>query len=175
LHIQPWHDHTVYYPDNLLEHHEFLGTPPFDPRKEFIESLLDYLGSSGSIVVWNQAFEMTRLKELARDFPEYADRIDPLFDRFVDLMVPFRKRHLYLPEMNGSYSLKAVLPALVPELSYSDLEIQEGGTASLKYGSLYFDEDPESVSRKRENLLRYCEMDTWGIVEILRVLNSNMH
>jgi hypothetical protein len=170
LHIQPWHDHTVYYPDNLLEHHEFLGTPPFDPRKEFIESLLGNLGSSGSIVVWNQAFEMTRLKELARDFPEYAERIEPLFPRFVDLMVPFRRKHLYLPEMNGSYSLKAVLPSLVPDLSYNDLEIQEGGNASLTYNSLYTDPDPDSIIWKRSALLDYCRMDTVSMVRILEKL-----
>ena len=110
-----------------LQHYEFLGTPPEDPRPEFIESLLARIGESGSIIVWNQAFEKTRMKEIARDFPEYATRIALLFDRFADLMVPFRRKHLYMPEMNDSYSLKAVLPALIPDLSYSDLNIQEGG------------------------------------------------
>ena len=82
-------------------------------------------------------------------------------------MVPFRRRHLYTPEMNGSYSLKAVLPALVPELSYDDLEIQEGGTASLTYESLYVDDDPESVEMKRDNLLTYCKLDTLSMIKIL--------
>ncbi|MCX6250818.1 MAG: DUF2779 domain-containing protein [Bacteroidetes bacterium] len=150
-----------------LLHYFFLGTPPTDPRPSFIESLLGHLGSSGSIIVWNQGFEMNRLRELARDFPDYAPRIEPLFDRIVDLMVPFRQKHLYTPEMNGSYSLKAVLPALVPDLSYSGLEIQEGGTASMTYESLYYDTDPKSVARKRENLLKYCELDTLSMVRIL--------
>jgi hypothetical protein len=156
--------------NGFIEHYEFLGTPPDDPRPAFIEELLARLGNSGSIIVWNQGFEMNRLREIARDFPDYAHRIEPLFERFADIMVPFRRRHLYKPEMNGSYSLKAVLPALAPDLSYSDLEIQEGGTASETYESLYFDSDSESVSRKSKNLLKYCEMDTVSMVRILEKL-----
>jgi hypothetical protein len=151
-------------------HFYFLGTPPADPRPAFIEELLARLGNEGSIIVWNQGFEMNRLREIARDFPEYAARIEPLFDRFADLMVPFRRRHLYTPEMNGSYSLKAVLPALVPELSYDDLEIQEGGTASMTYESLYYDSDKDSVAKKRDNLLIYCKLDTCSMIEILKFL-----
>lgn len=153
-----------------VEHYEFLGTPPVDPRPEFIESLLGALGEIGSIIVWNQAFENTRLREIARDFPEYAARIDSLFERVSDLMVPFRRKHLCTPEMNGSYSLKAVLPALVTDLSYEELEIQEGGTASIIYESLYHDGDPGSVQQKRENLLAYCKMDTLSLVRILELL-----
>jgi len=153
-----------------LSHYEFLGAPPADPRPEFIESLLARLGTSGSIIVWNQAFENTRLREIARDFPEYAARIDCLFARVADLMVPFRRKHLCTPEMNGSYSLKAVMPALIPDLSYAGLEIQEGGTASMTYESLYRDEDPESQQVKRENLLEYCKMDTLSMVRILELL-----
>jgi hypothetical protein len=77
-----------------------------------------------------------------------------------------------MPEMKGSYSLKAVLPALIPDLSYSDLNIHEGGTASLTYESLYYDTDIQSISEKRANLLKYCEMDTLGMVRILQLLDS---
>jgi hypothetical protein len=165
LHIQPTH-HVTTSP----VHQFFLGTPPADPRPDFIRSLLDNLGTKGSIIVWNQAFENTRLREIARDFPEYASRIEPLFDRVADLMVPFRRKQLYTPEMNGSYSLKAVLPALISDVSYSELEIQEGGTASLTYESLYSDNDPDSVAKKRGDLLKYCELDTLSMVRILKLL-----
>ncbi|MCX6250560.1 MAG: DUF2779 domain-containing protein [Bacteroidetes bacterium] len=150
-----------------LLHHAFLGVPPSDPRPEFIKSLLEHLGDHGSIIVWNKTFEMCRLKEIARDFPEYSDQIDQVLKRVVDLMVPFRRRHLYTPDMNGSYSLKSVLPALVPDLSYSSLEIQEGGSASLTYESLYYDTDQESIAKKRMDLLKYCELDTLSMVKIL--------
>jgi Asp-tRNA(Asn)/Glu-tRNA(Gln) amidotransferase B subunit len=132
--------------------------------------LLAVLGEYGSIIVWNQAFENTRLREIALDFPEYAARIDSLFQRVADLMVPFRRKHFYTPDMNGSYSLKAVLPALIPDLSYASLEIQEGVTASMTYESLYYDEDPGSLQVKRENLLEYCKMDTLSMVRIQEML-----
>jgi len=154
-----------------LEHYEFLGTPPVDPRYAFIEELLARLGDSGSIIVWNQGFEMNRLREIARDFPDYALCIEPVLDRFADLMVPFRRKHLYLPEMNGSYSLKAVLPALVPELSYSELGIQEGGAASMAYEQLYHEEELETTSKIRRDLLEYCKMDTLAMVKILEEFN----
>ena len=162
--------HVQQTKDGPVEHYEFLGTPPADPRPEFIQSLLARIGEIGSIIVWNQAFENTRLREIARDFPEYAAGIDCLLARVADLMVPFRRKHLYTPDMNDSYSLKAVLPALVTDLSYSDLEIQEGGTASIIYESLYQENDPEQVRLNRENLLAYCKMDTLSLVRILGML-----
>ena len=162
--------HVQQTKDGPVEHYEFLGTPPADPRPEFIQSLLARIGEIGSIIVWNQAFENTRLREIARDFPEYAAGIDCLLARVADLMVPFRRKHLYTPAMNDSYSLKAVLPALVTDLSYSDLEIQEGGTASIIYESLYQENDPEQVRLNRENLLAYCKMDTLSLVRILGML-----
>lgn len=170
LHIQKTPTSSSHQQISTLTHHEFLGTPPVDPRPAFIESLLAALGENGSIIVWNQAFENTRLREIARDFPEYAARIDSLFERVSDLMVPFRRKHFYTPDMNDSYSLKAVLPALVTDLSYDDLEIQEGGTASIIYESLYYDDNPGSVRQKRENLLAYCKMDTLSLVRILELL-----
>jgi predicted RecB family nuclease len=157
-----------------LQHFEYLGIPPADPRFAFIEELLTRLGNEGSILVWNQAFEKNRLKEIVRDFPQYREQIEEILERIVDLMVPFRRKHLSTPEMNGSYSLKAVLPALVPDLSYDDLEIQDGGTASETYLSLYYDGDSYSVAEKRENLLRYCALDTLSMVRILEKLKIQL-
>jgi len=150
-----------------IRHFEYLGTPPEDPRPEFISGLIDALGNQGSIVVYNKTFEDCRLKELARDFPEFGLKIENIRERLIDLMVPFRSKHLYHPAMKGSYSIKKVLPALVPELSYNELAIHEGGTASLTYISLYEDEDPESINNKRENLLKYCQLDTLAMVKLI--------
>ncbi len=154
-----------------VSHYEYLGVPPADPRPEFISGLIDSLGEKGSIIVYNQTFEECRLKEIARDFPKYALRIEAIRNRLVDLMVPFRSKQLYHPAMKGSYSIKNVLPALVPELSYNDLEIHEGGTASLTYMSLYEDTEPTSVSTKRENLLKYCQLDTLAMVKLIEKLS----
>jgi hypothetical protein len=83
LHIQKTHQFT-----NSPVHKFFLGTPPADPRPGFIESLFSHLGSSGSIIVWNKTFEMSRLREIARDFPEYGAKIEELLERVVDLQNP---------------------------------------------------------------------------------------
>lgn len=155
------------YEGGPVNHFEYLGVPPDDPRPGFISGLLGCLRDKGSIVVYNQTFEECRLKEIARDFPEFAVTIDRVRERLVDLMVPFRSKHLYHPAMKGSYSIKFVLPALVPELSYNDLEIHEGGTASLTYMSLYEDNDTESINSKRVNLLQYCQLDTLAMVKLI--------
>jgi hypothetical protein len=165
-----WSLHLKKTRKSLVEHFEFLGTPPVDPRTAFIQSLLYHVGDKGSVIVWNKTFENTRLKEISRDFPEYSDRIESILERVVDLMVPFRRKHLYTPEMNGSYSLKAVLPALVPDLSYDDQEIQEGGTASMVYESLYSEKDPMIIVKKREDLKKYCALDTLSMIRILEEL-----
>lgn len=159
--------HKQERPESSVLHYEFLANPPEDPRPAFIKSLLESIEDEGSIIVYNKAFEQTRIRELARDFPEFAERLSGVNKRMVDLMEPFRNQQFYMPDMRGSHSIKKVLPALVPDLSYSDLEIQAGDTASLIYLSLYADTDQASIIRKRDNLLKYCEMDTWGMVRVL--------
>jgi hypothetical protein len=152
------------------EHYHYLGNPPDDPRPALIESLINLLGTRGSILVWYQPFEMRILRELARDLPQYASQIEAILSRIVDLIVPFRRKHLYVPGMNGSASLKSVFPSLVDDLSYDDLNIQEGGTASQTYLSIYTDPDPASIAQKKNDLLEYCWLDTMSMVRILKLL-----
>lgn len=159
--------HILRHPGGPLDRYDFLGTPPEDPRQAFVTSLLTHVDTKGSIVVYNKPFEENRLREIARDLPAYAPMIEGICGRLVDLMVPFRNRHLYHPAMKGSYSIKNVLPALVPELSYDDLEIREGGMASLIYMSLYDDRDPGSIEAKKQNLSDYCALDTLALVKLL--------
>lgn len=163
--------HKQAMPNGKVEHSEFLGDGITDPREAMLRSLLNELGDRGSIIVWNKTFEMTRLRELARDFPRYADEIAGVLDRIVDLMMPFRRRWYYLPAFNESASLKSVLPVLIPELSYQDLEIQEGGLASLIYSQLKLHE-PEVQDQHRQHLLDYCRRDTLAMVEIYRYLRN---
>lgn len=159
------------------EHHAFLaeanGT---DPRPEFINQLLGAIGPAGSIVVYNQTFELSRLNELARDFPEYAERLLALLPRMVDLYVPFRDQFVYHPEMKGSASIKAVLPALVPHLSYANMTIGAGGDAMTVFANMlagaYTQPETEAL---RQALLEYCELDTRGMVEVCRFLLHLMY
>ena len=153
--------------DGELRHFEFLAEPGEDPRIKFIEGLLNDTKGEGDIVTYNKSFEITRLKEIARDFPRYADEIEKLVLRIKDLMIPFQRKYYYAPEMKGSYSIKAVLPALVPELSYDQLEINEGGLASIAFESLQNETDMMIIAETREQLLEYCKLDTLAMVKIL--------
>jgi hypothetical protein len=159
--------------DAELEHFEFLAEASRDPRLPFIKKLLNDTKAEGIILVYNKAFEITRLNEIARDFPEFNKEIDERINRIVDLMIPFQKKYYYTPEMKGSYSIKYVLPALVPEMNYNNLEIKEGGKASIAFESLYYETDLFKTAEIRTNLLEYCKMDTLAMVEILNKLIKN--
>lgn len=137
----------------------------------FLENLLRDLDTKGSILVYNQTFENTRLKELASEYMQYEEQIEAVKNRIVDLMPIFRK-HYRLPEMQGSYSIKYVLPALVPELSYDDLEIGNGGDASSAFYNLKYLTDEQKIEKVRSNLLKYCGLDTLAMVSILNVLRK---
>jgi hypothetical protein len=163
--------HIKHSPEADLHHEYFLGNGITDPREDLIKTLLGHIGNDGSIVVWNKTFEDSRLKELGRDFPQYLEAIESIRTRLVDLMVPFRKKQYYHPEFQGSYSIKKVLPVLVPELSYGNLEVQDGGSASLIYSQLK-DQDTETQTKHREGLLAYCEMDTLAMVKILEKMRK---
>lgn len=155
-----------------LIHYEFLAEATGDPRIPFIENLLRDLDEQGDILVYNKSFEIKRLNEIAEAFPQYKEKIQKVIFRIKDLITPFQKKFYYTNDMKGSYSIKYVLPALVPELNYSDLEINEGGLASLTFESLYGEKDLEIISNKRKNLLEYCKLDTFAMVKILEKLES---
>ncbi|MCF8414583.1 MAG: DUF2779 domain-containing protein [Melioribacteraceae bacterium] len=164
--------HFQHEPDSEIQHFEILAEADLniDPRIGFIEGLIKDLGTEGDIVVYNKAFEMTRLKEIARDFWEYSDSVNSINERIVDLMIPFQRKWYYTPEMKGSYSIKAVLPALVPEMNYDDLEIAEGMMASLQFESLMYEKEADIIYKTRNDLLKYCEMDTLAMVKIYESL-----
>jgi hypothetical protein len=153
------------------EHYAYLAEGTHSSSLEFLESLLNVLGEAGTILVYNKSFEATRLKELMREHPQHAEAVENVLERMLDLMQPFRKNYR-LPEMEDSYSIKYVLPALVPELSYNDLTIGNGGDASTAFYQLKNTIDPDDVERTRQALLEYCKMDTWAMVKLLGVLRG---
>jgi predicted RecB family nuclease len=164
--------HDLSRPGDTPVHHEFLAQPGTDPRLQLIPRLLQDLGTKGNIIVYNQAFETTRLKELARDFPQYEKPINTLLPRIKDLMEPFRQKLYYVPEMKGSYSIKQVLPALVPGFGYAGLEISDGGMASSAFLKMMSESDQQVIEKIRESLLDYCRLDSLAMVEILKVLEG---
>ena len=155
--------------DGELEHREFLAAGDGDPRGEFLEALLDSVEDSGSIVVYSP-YEATTLRKLATEFPGLADRIQPVIDRLWDLYRVVVD-HYYHPDFHGSFSLKTVLPVMVPDLGYDDLEISDGATASARFAEIEASgvrgSEREKVSAA---LLDYCGRDTLATVKILERL-----
>jgi len=159
-------------PTSEIEHREYLADPNEDPRIGFVEQLIQDCGNSGDILVYNIGFERGKLNDLIDVFPEYSDDLRWIVNRLKDLMIPFQQKWYYTPEMRGSYSIKSVLPALIPDLSYNDLDIKEGGTASNTFLSMVNGTFEGNVEKTRKQLLEYCKMDTQAMVKILDVLNQ---
>jgi hypothetical protein len=165
--------YSLHYLENEtseLIHLEFLADAGPDPRPFFADRLIEDLGEPGDILVYNKAFEKRILQEIIRDFPGYRNALERIISRMKDLMDPFKKKLIYLPEMKGSYSIKNVLPAMVPGYGYDDLEIADGGSASLAFLGLLNQPDPEQANLVRQQLLKYCEMDTMAMVKILEAM-----
>lgn len=155
-----------------LENKGYLHWHQTDPREEFIVNLLRECGSSGPIIVYNQSFEAGCVSALAEAFPQYAPALLALNARMVDLLVPFKQRWLYHPKQNGSASIKAVLPAFT-EKGYEELGIADGMAASNKYFSFMQGNLSENEkSRLYSDLIAYCELDTYAMVELMRIVRS---
>ena len=127
------------------------------------------------VMAYNMGFEKGQIKELADSFPDLSDHLMNIRDNIVDLMIPFQKGHYYNREMQGSYSIKYVLPALFPddpELDYHNLEgVHNGGEAMSIYPQIQFME-PEEAEEAKRNLLKYCELDTFAMVKIWQKLQE---
>jgi len=164
--------HVITKPGAMVEHYAYLAASGDDPRPAFLSELKKSIGPKGSILVYYAAFEKSRLKELAGAFPEYQEWVDSINERIIDLNVPFRDFSYYHPKQLGSASLKQVLPVLT-HLSYKDLEIGEGTTASLKFMEAAFGNVSDEERQKiRTDLLDYCGRDTVGMIEILKKLQE---
>jgi hypothetical protein len=143
-----------------------------DATKDLLKSLKSQIGPVGNVVVWHQSFKKSRNMELMKLHPEYREFLEDLNERVVDLMKIFEKDYLH-PEFLGSASIKQVLPVVVPELSYKDLEVQNGTMAMEVWGKTIFNEiAPEEKEKLRKDLLKYCELDTLAMVEILKKLEG---
>ena len=153
-------------------HNEYLVEPNNDPRRKLAEKLLVEIPEDACILTYNQVFEKGVLKNLAAAFPDLADGINVRIENIRDLMIPFRKRDVYRWQMQGSYSIKAVLPALVPELSYEGLDVSDGLMAMRVYHEMCKTDDLDKVVELRQGLLEYCQLDTLAMVKILNELNE---
>ena len=148
--------------------------PDADPRPTLAEALVTACAGARRIVAYYASFERECVRQLAEAVPRLAKELERIERRLVDLL-PLVRNYVYHPDFGGSFSIKRTLPALVPGLSYADLKIREGETATLELMRLLFsgDELPRGERAElREALLRYCERDTWAMVRMLERLRG---
>jgi hypothetical protein len=160
-------------PDGELIHKEYLHTENSNPALAVIEHMQKDFEGKGTILVWHDAFEKGRNKELAEMFPKYEPFLLGLNDRIKDLKIPFSEGWFIDKDFFGSASVKDVSPVLVCKPSYSDLEIHEGGTAQRVWMETILEgKNKENKDKIIENLLKYCGLDTLIMVKILEVINK---
>jgi hypothetical protein len=167
-----WSDHVL-LPDGSLEHREYLHVDRTDPRHAVAASLVDTLGDEGPIVVYS-GFEERIIRSLADDLSEWRDALLAVVEsRMVDLLELIRS-HYYHPGFRGSFSIKEVLPALIEDLGYGDLEIRHGGQAATTFVRMV---DPDTTDAQRIELQRalraYCHRDTEGMVRLFHKLRED--
>ena len=159
-----WSNHIL-LENGRIQHEEYLCIEDKDPQREFADTLLDTLGRAGTIFIYT-TYEKRIIHHLADQFPDLRNQLFDLINRFKDLHALIRK-HYYHPEFYGSFSLKAVLPVLVPSMNYGDLAIQEGSIASLEYLKMLDPATPsDEKSKIKHDLLTYCGYDTLAMVKI---------
>ncbi|MGD7651618.1 MAG: DUF2779 domain-containing protein [Verrucomicrobiales bacterium] len=159
LHIVP--------PGGEMTHREFLDLSGDDPAEAFARSLIDSCGTEGPVFVYNAAFENRIMRELAARFPTHADDLRAIIHRVVDLL-PVARNHYYHPAQHGSWSIKALLPTICPDLAYGALQgVQHGEAAQQAFIEALAPQT--TAGRKAEikqQLLAYCKLDTLAMVKL---------
>lgn len=169
--------HYIEQEGGPLLHKEHLAMPGKDPRRELAEQLCLDIPFEVCTLAYNMTFEKGRIKELAELYPDLADHLMDIYGNIKDLMVPFQKKQYYTKAMKGSYSIKYVLPALFPDdpaLNYHNLDgVHNGSEASAAFMAMQ-KMNPEELMVCRENLLRYCCLDTFAMVRVLEKLQEKV-
>ena len=167
--------HVMKEPNGEVVHLEHLARKKDGhPIPGLLAQMKADIGPIGSVIVWNKGFEMGRNREMAKDYPKYKAFLEGVNERVYDLMEIFSKQYHVHPDYHGSVSIKYVLPVLVPELSYKNLEdIQNGGLATLRwYQSVATEMTEEKRNKIYQNLLTYCKLDTLAMVKIYEHLDT---
>ena len=159
--------HKTDSPEGDVTHSEHLSITKDDPSASLVKQLCENIGDTGTVFVWNKAFEIGRNKEMALIHPDYADFLNNLNDRIYDLG-DFIKKGFYIhPDFLGSWSIKKVLPVMVPELSYTGMDIGKGDQAMMAWSDLVNDKLPDhEIEKTKTALLEYCKLDSYAMVAI---------
>ena len=160
--------HAVEAPGAEVVHKEFLHTVMEDPDVPFATALQTDIGTKGTIIVWNKSFECSHVnKPLAARHPEYTEFFADFENRVYDLQDIFSKQYYVHRGFLGKTSIKNVLPILAPTLSYKELEIREGATASTTWPKIVSGELNEAEREKLcEALRKYCGMDSYAMYAV---------
>jgi predicted RecB family nuclease len=163
---------SIHYRDRVdaeVRHYEYLADASRDCQRELAEALIVAMASEGSIIVYSN-FEQTRIKALQDRFPDLNAPLQAILDRLVDLH-SLVADYVYHPGFRGSFSIKKVLPALVPTLSYKDLAICDGDTAITRFARMARGEiSSADIETTRGELLEYCKLDTLAMVRLHEIL-----
>jgi len=158
-----------------LNHREFLSRDGIDPRRKLAESLIKEIPDDVCVLAYNMSFEKMVIKDLAKQFPDLSDHLMKIHDNIRDLMIPFKERWYYNKKMQGSYSIKYVLPALFPNdelLNYHNLENVHNGTEAMNAFKNLSKLNEQKKIEMRKSLLKYCELDTFAMVKIWELLKD---
>lgn len=165
-----YHEET---PDGSYKHVGWLAEGPEDPRRELALAMIEATAGARRIVTYS-AYEKTRIRELQLLVPDLAEPLEELLGKLCDLL-PVVRNHVYHPDFLGSFSLKYILTPLVPDLTYKDLVIVDGMLASVEIARLLFVAHKIPVAERdqlRQDLLAYCERDTWATVRLMGKLRE---
>lgn len=161
--------HYIEKENGILNHKEFLSQPNIDPRRKLAESLVKDIPLNSCTLAYNMKFEKMVIKNLANLYPDLSHHLMNIHDNMYDLMIPFKDRNYYTKDMNGSFSIKYVLPALFPNdpsLNYHNLDLIHNGTEAMTEFAELGNKSLEEQAIIRKNLLKYCELDTYAMVKI---------
>ncbi len=168
--------YSLHYLENensTLKHTEFLAKINTDPRRDLAENLIKNIPRNTCVIAYNSSFEKMIIKRLASLYPDLSEHLMNIYHNIKDLMIPFKNRSYYTKEMQGSYSIKYVLPALFPNdknLDYHALNNIHNGSEAMNSFKNLKNVTKEEQERIRKDLLKYCELDTLAMVKIYEKL-----
>jgi len=167
--------HYIEGQNEELKHKEFLAEAGIDPRRGLAEKLVQDIPKDVCVTAYNRGFEKGVIKKLAELYPDLSEHLLNIEENIKDLMIPFKNRMYYAKAMEGSFSIKYVLPALFPndkELDYHNLPVVHNGAEASDIYINMANKTKEEQKILREGLLKYCKLDTYAMVKVWEKLKS---
>lgn len=164
----------IEHEDGTLKHREFLAKDGADPRYALAQKLCKDIPKSATVLAYNMSFEKGVISKLALEFEELSSHLLNINENIKDLMLPFQQKHYVTPSMQGSYSIKYVLPALVPEMvqAYKELDGVQNGSQAMNAFANMPKLGAEEKQKMRNALLKYCKLDTLAMVKVFEKLRA---